>query len=226
MTGESENSPIEKKDRSHIPPLHASGTQSVSPHSALSRKGTVIASNIIKKRPKCDSGRIEFRNHHNLNAETSLAPVPPLGVVSRDLKSFRQYLPCRLGKNPEIDQGRISEQRRRSWRVEISVKEKSALLFTWWCCQFSYESTEESGGSAFALWQAFAWFGKIYGSAHHRHCQFAAPTKFERYLKSSRKEVVWEGEILPASWKPVVVTSPGDKLAVMRDVMSKAHWRG
>ena len=115
MTGESENSPIKKKDRSHIPPPCKRNTiRQLSPFFSFTKRYCNCEQYHKKSTRKCNSGRIEFRNH-NLNAETSLAPVPPLGVVSRDLKSFHQYLPCRLGKITKLTKAESLNDADRSW---------------------------------------------------------------------------------------------------------------
>ena len=41
---------------------------------------------------------------------------------------------------------------------------KREVVITGWCFRFGGESTGESGDFAFELWQAFAWYGKIFGS--------------------------------------------------------------
>jgi len=79
------------------------------------------------------------RKGRRLDADTGLAPMSPLSVVAMQcISSCLQY-------GPKATMRRSVEREGRR---------------TGWCCPFAGGSTGGSGGSASALWQASAWYGK------------------------------------------------------------------
>lgn len=93
----------------------------------------------------------------HLDAQTSLAPVPPLSVVA----VLCMLAICALSH-------RRTRQRPPPHLVQVrhrsSARGRRVLHRTGWCCPFGDESIEGWGGSASSPWRASAWCGKTCGS--------------------------------------------------------------